>query len=362
MITVLTRRSLLRSLPPLTLLGAAGSKLIAQTGKPPGIKGKLAARKLSQLTLIVSDLGRSLEFYQGLFGMPIQARQGSAVLLRIGTGPQYLALVPAAGNAKPGYSHFGLSIDHFNPDQTIKVLAEYGVTESDGSADGLSGGAMKVRRKMRGPDAGGARDGTPDLFLGDPDGVVIQLQDPSYCGGAGALGNVCRAPEPAPRKGLLAVTDLSHFTLFVSDAQRSQTFYQDLFGLFIQAHQGPTAPIWGVGSGPGFLMLAGVAGRGGAGSVPGAPRGNINHSCLFMEGFNPDSVLKTLADFGLKPRGSAGGPAPPLVSYVTLRMENRGGAKDGTPELYFTDPDGILLQLQDVTYCGGAGHLGELCA
>jgi len=353
----LTRRSLLRSLPVLPWLGAAASTLMAQTGKP-----RLPARKLSQLTLIVSDLQRSLEFYQGLFGMPIQARQGSAVLLRIGSGPQYLALVPATQNAKPGFSHFGLSIDHFNPDQTIKTLAEYGVTESDSSVDGLSGGAMKARRKMRGPEAGGSKDGTPDVFLGDPDGILIQLQDPSYCGGAGALGNVCPAPSPSPRKGLLAVTDLSHFTLFVSDAQRSQTFYQDLFGLFVQTHQGPTAPVWGVGSGPGFLMLVAAAGRGGAGSVPAAPRGNINHGCLFMEKFDPDSVLKTLADFGLKPRGTAGGPAPPLVSYVTLRMENRGGAKEGTPELYFTDPDGILLQLQDVTYCGGAGHFGELCA
>ncbi len=358
----LTRRNLLRSLPALpaiTWLGAAASRSVAQTGKPAAPKGKIDARKLSQLTLTVSDLKRSIEFYQGLFGMPIQARQGSAVLLRIGTGPQYLALVPASGDAKPGFSHFGLSVDHFNPDRVIKALADYGVTESDGSADGLSGGPMKVRRKMRGPDAGGARGGTPDLFLGDPDGIVIQLQDPSYCGGAGALGNMCPAPDPSPRKGLLALTDLSHFTLFVSDAQRSQTFYQELFGLFVQTHQGPAAPVWGVGAGPGFLMLVAAGGRGGA--AP-APRGNINHGCFFMEGFNPDSVMKTLADFGVKPRGEGRGPAPPLVSYVTLRMENRGGAKDGTPELYFTDPDGILLQLQDVTYCGGGGHLGELCA
>ena len=33
----------------------------------------------------------------------------------------------------------------------------------------------------------------------------------------------------------------------------------------------------------------------------------------------------------------------------------------GTPELYFTDPDGILIQLQDVSYWGGSGYLGEVC-
>jgi len=43
-------------------------------------------------------------------------------------------------------------------------------------------------------------------------------------------------------------------------------------------------------------------------------------------------------------------------------MEDRGGAPGGTPELYFTDPDGIVVQLQHTSYCGGAGVLGEVCA
>ena len=29
---------------------------------------------------------------------------------------------------------------------------------------------------------------------------------------------------------------------------------------------------------------------------------------------------------------------------------DRGGAPEGTPELYFTDPDGLRIQLQDVAY------------
>ena len=44
-----------------------------------------------------------------------------------------------------------------------------------------------------------------------------------------------------------------------------------------------------------------------------------------------------------------------------MRMENRGGAPGGTPELYFTDPDGLLMQLQDTSYCGGSGLLGNEC-
>ena len=71
---------------------------------------------------------------------------------------------------------------------------------------------------------------------------------------------------------------------------------------------------------------------------------------------------RALETYGIKPRGSAPGPAGPLTSYVTMRMENRGGAPGGTPELYFTDPDGLLIQLQDVSYCGGAGYLGNVCS
>ena len=63
---------------------------------------------------------------------------------------------------------------------------------------------------------------------------------------------------------------------------------------------------------------------------------------------------------GIKPR-QGNGPAGPMQHYVSMRMENRGGAKEGTPELYFTDPDGLLMQIQDVTYCGGGGVLGNVC-
>jgi catechol 2,3-dioxygenase-like lactoylglutathione lyase family enzyme len=187
--------------------------------------------------------------------------------------------------------------------------------------------------------------------LGDPDGINVQLQDVSYCGGAGVLGNVCIAPEPAPGKGLIALRDWSHFTLSVSDRERSTAFYRRVFGLPVQTHQG-ASELLGIGDKRQFVTMGG-----GNGGKPG-----IAHGCFTMEGFNPDKVMKLLADYGLKPRGSASGAPPPFVYYVSMRMEDRGGAKGGTPELYFTDPDGIVMQIQDVSYCGGAGYLGEVCA
>jgi catechol 2,3-dioxygenase-like lactoylglutathione lyase family enzyme len=354
--SAMTRRELLISLPALVM----APRVMAQAGRPA-----IPVKGLNHFTLAVSDIKRSLDFYQGLFGMPIQARQGATPVLRIGSGPQFLAL-SAAGPNKPSISHLCMSVENFNVDRIIGILAQHGITKADAAAPGgPSGGPMKVRVRMRGPESGGAREGTPELYLGDPDGIPVQLQDTTYCGGAGALGNVCLAsPEPPSKKGLLAVRDLSHFTITVADANRSNAFYQELFGLPIRARQGAALAL-GVGPGIAFVMFAGGAG-GGRGAASGAPPppprpASINHVCMNMQGFNPDGILKTLAGFGISPRGDAPGPVGPMKSYVSLRMENRGGAPGGTPELYFTDPDGLLIQLQDVSYCGGGGFLGSVC-
>jgi len=163
----------------------------------------------------------------------------------------------------------------------------------------------------------------------------------------------------------MAVKELSHFTIFgVSNADRTQAFFQETFGLPIRARQGPAgtgtgAPGLGIGPGVSFIMFAGGgAPRGGAAAA--APRVTVNHVCLNMENFDKDAVTKALVSYGLTSNGTATATGP-LKTYVSMRMPARGGAAEGTPELYFTDPDGLLLQLQDVKYCGGAGLLGEVC-
>jgi catechol 2,3-dioxygenase-like lactoylglutathione lyase family enzyme len=341
----LSRRDVLLSLPGLVL----AKRAFAQGGSPP-----IRVTGINHVTLSVSDVKRSVDFYQGLFGMPVVSRQGTTVNLRIGAGPQFLGISAAGANA-PAINHYCLGVEGFNADRVTASLSARGFKKSDAAN---AAEPMTMRLRSRGPEAGGDRAGTPELYLNDPDGIVVQLQDASYCGGGGPLGSVCAAPEAAPKPGVLALRGWSHLTNFVSDGARSNAFYQELFGLRVQAHQGPTAPVLGVG-GVQFLMFAGGGARGAAGAAP--RRGSINHLCMNMEKFSPDGVIKSLESYGIKPRGEAQGPAKPLVHYISLRMENRGGAPGGTPELYFTEPDGLLIQLQDVTYCGGGGVLGEIC-
>ena len=353
--TDLTRRRLLQSIPALAIAPLA-PRAFAQTAAAIRVRG------INHVTLSVSDVKRSVDFYQGLFGMPVVSRQGMTANLQVGAGPQFLG-VSSAGAAAPNINHICLGVDDFEVDRLTSILGQHGITRTDQAGNagggGLGGGPLKMRVRVRGSETGGARDGTPELYFSDPDGVVMQLQDPRYCGGGGALGNVCPPPEASPGTGLIALRGWSHCTVFGSDGARANKFYQDLLGLRVQAYQGPTAPVLSVGGGVQFLMFAGGAGRGRA-NTP-AQAGSINHLCLNMDGFNPDAVISTLERYGIKPRASAQGPAGPLVHYISMRMENRGGAKEGTPELYFTDPDGLLIQLQDTKYCGGAGVLGDVC-
>ena len=177
--TRMTRRSLLLSLPA---LAAARAVLNAQ-----GSGGTLKIRAFNHMTLSVSDQKRSIDFYQSLFGMPVHAHQGATTLLRVGSGPQFIAFSTAGATGTVGINHYCITIEDFNVDRVLKVLADHGVTKADGAGGGISGGPMKVRVRMRGSESGGAPGGTPEIYVGDPDGLVVQLQDPRYCGGGGAL-------------------------------------------------------------------------------------------------------------------------------------------------------------------------------
>lgn len=122
-----------------------------------------------------------------------------------------------------------------------------------------------------------------------------------------------QAPKPQ-----LPVRTLNHVTLFVSSVEQSVKFYQDLLGMPVMSRQ------------DNGLNLA--AGDSFVGIYPaGANKPHINHFCLGVERFDADQTMKVCAESGVESR---------------IRM--RGDVK----ELYFQDPDGISVQLQDVSYRG----------
>lgn len=121
------------------------------------------------------------------------------------------------------------------------------------------------------------------------------------------------------------VTQLNHVTVFVKDVQKSVEFYQRLFAMPVLT---PQPPGINLKAGSGFL-----------GIYPADDRPNgINHLCLGMPNFDANAALRKLQAHSLN-----------------ANIRSRGD----TNEVYFTDPDGIRVQLQDVRYIGGTGPLGD---
>jgi catechol 2,3-dioxygenase-like lactoylglutathione lyase family enzyme len=318
----LGRRQFLIGVP--TLL--ATRRLLAQASAKP-----IRLHAYSHVALTVSDPKRSIDFYQGLFGLSVLTRAGDGGRLQIRTGPQYLGVSANAANPTPRVDHFCFSVEAFTMDDVLSTLHAHGVDAVTGRP-----GPMQVAKAA---DA-------PEVTVGDPDGIRFQLADAKFSRGS--------SPQAATTRGLLPAKDFSHVTVYVSDAARSNVFYRDLLGMSIRSMQGPSSPALAVGSGVQFAMFA--AGGGRATRPP-----SINHVCLSVERFDQEAIVKALESYGIKPRENQTGSVGPLRHYVTVRKEDRGGAKEGTPELYFTDPDGIIVQVQDVSYCGGAGYLGNVC-
>jgi catechol 2,3-dioxygenase-like lactoylglutathione lyase family enzyme len=301
--------------------------------------------KLSNFEIRVSDPEASLRFYQGLFGMPVQARYDDRICLRVGDGPQFMAMRAIQSGETPAITRIGYSVEDFDPARTQDALTRVGFEriEPPPVTDNGIAHRMKTWTRQRGE--------TAELYFADDRGLIVQLSSAAYCGGAGPLGERCGRVEAVPA-GPIRLADLNHFTVFLNDGAGANRFYQQTFGLSVQAYQGPQSPVTGIGDGHQFVMYAG-------GPQDTPMPANINHGSFNIYDFDVDRVLAALTDYGLSARGDA--PTRPLVHYISLRMPNRGGAEGGTPELYFTDPDGILLQMQDRSYCGGGGYLGNEC-
>ena len=97
-----TRREFVQSLAASAFAApvALAAPLAALAAPPVGAQAQtrpiIKPKTLNHVGFFVSDVRRTAAWYQDLFGMPVQSRTGSSeVALRIGSGPQHLALIHA---------------------------------------------------------------------------------------------------------------------------------------------------------------------------------------------------------------------------------------------------------------------------
>src|SRR5262245_35487116 len=119
--STITRRQMLSSLPALALL----PRTISAQAAP------IRVRAINHFAIAVTDTKRSVEFYQGLFGMPVAFRNGPSTMLRVGAGPQFISIGSVAAGASPSITHYCLSVENFNVDRLLATLAQHGVNKGD---------------------------------------------------------------------------------------------------------------------------------------------------------------------------------------------------------------------------------------
>ena len=118
-------------------------------------------KKVGNVILAVSDIDKSLEFYNGIIGLPIKNQRRAWVDL--GTSGALLSLHPASLTAE----HVGSSIDN---GITIGFL----VGDVQSAVDELKEKGVKIHRDIVEKDAG------KNAVIVDPDGYLISLFEPIF--------------------------------------------------------------------------------------------------------------------------------------------------------------------------------------
>jgi catechol 2,3-dioxygenase-like lactoylglutathione lyase family enzyme len=131
--------------------------LCALVGAGQTAKSPLAVRSLNHVTLFVSDVQKSVAFYQDLLGLPVMSKQDNGI--NLAAGNSFVGIYPTAATAKPQINHFCLGVENFDADRAMQACADRGV---------------KGRIRMRGD--------VKEFYFPDPDNLSVQLQDASYRG------------------------------------------------------------------------------------------------------------------------------------------------------------------------------------
>jgi catechol 2,3-dioxygenase-like lactoylglutathione lyase family enzyme len=132
----LTRRELIGALALLT-----GGATAAQPST-------LKSATINHVSVLVTDMARSMEFYDRVFGLKLMSEDKANKIARLGTGGKIL--VSLRIEPPPGViDHFAIGVEGFNRDAVTADLKGFGLTPAENIEFGF--------------------------HLKDPDGAVVQI-------------------------------------------------------------------------------------------------------------------------------------------------------------------------------------------
>lgn len=199
---------------------------------------------IGQVHLTISDLERSLDFYQNIIGLQLHRREGNTAYL--GAGQTDLLRLTEQPNAQrvpgtTGLYHFAILVpSRFELAQSLKRIAET-QTPVEGFADHLVSEA---------------------IYLPDPDGNGIEIyRDRPRDQWEYANGQIKMATDPLdingvmselagneqPWQGLHPNTVIGHIHLHVADIGQAEEFYHGALGFDLVLRYGPSASFLSAG-------------------------------------------------------------------------------------------------------------------
>ena len=134
----LTRRALIQSL---SAVAAAG------VGATTASAASLRAGSINHTSVLVTDMARSVEFYNRVFGLKVLNEDKPNKIARLGIDKVLVSLrvEPPAGQI----DHFAIGVENFNKEAVTKELQGMGLTPSENIQYGF--------------------------YVRDPDGAVVQI-------------------------------------------------------------------------------------------------------------------------------------------------------------------------------------------
>ena len=258
--------------------------------------------QMGAVELSVSDLDRTLDYWQGVVGLRVLRRENGTAAL--GADRELLRFVEEPG-ARPADGHTGLyHVALLVPDRPSLARWLAHAARDGVRLEGLSDHAVSEAIYLRDPDRHGV-----ELYADRPrerwEGHVATLMTTQPLDVESLFGELAD-PAREPFDGLPDGTRVGHVHLRVADVAQTVAFYRDVLGMGLMAQLGPMAAFLSAG---GYHHHVGANTWESRGAPPaGAGFATLRHAAIVVpDRAELERVAARVADAGQEPEPRAGG-------------------------------------------------------
>jgi catechol 2,3-dioxygenase len=251
---------------------------------------------MGAVELSVSDLDRSLDYWQSVVGLRVLGRENGVASL--GSDTELVRFVEEPG-ARPADGHTGLyHVALLVPDRPSLARWLAHAARDQTRIEGLSDHAVSEAIYLRDPDRHGIEI-YADRPRGQWEGQVMQRMTTLPLDVEDLLAEL-EDPATEPFNGLPDGTTVGHVHLRVADVQSTVDFYRDVLGMGLMAQLGPMAAFLSAG---GYHHHVGGNTWESRGAGPaGAGFATLRHATIVLpDAAERDRVAARVADSGQEP-------------------------------------------------------------